>query len=591
MCGIAGIAGLENSDHARETVAAMTRAVKHRGPDADGIAVFDGAALGQARLSIIDLSAAADQPMADSANRFIITFNGEIYNYREIRERLHDYPFRTNSDTETILAAYRHFGPECLQMLNGMFALAIWDREKRVLFAARDRLGVKPFYYSHRAGVFAFASEIRALLPGIGERKKLPAGSYAYFSDGELSVKRYWSAAGNPDPIEETDAASVGERVLGLLRQSVKRRLVSDVGVGAFLSGGIDSSAIVALMAETSPDPVHTFSVTFEEPEYDESTHSDTVAAKFGTSHTSVRLTADDFLAALPAALAAADSPSGDGLNTFVVSRATREAGLKVAMSGVGGDELFAGYPNFLQWLRYREGAVSRAPAVLRRAAGSILSRSSDSKFQRIGSILGSNDASIAGFYPRTRQILADRIVEGLTGTRGPTVESIAGRLSAEADEIGRFPLLSQFSIAELTGYTQNVLLKDADQFSMASALEVREPFFDFELVEYVLRIPDRFKYPVYPKKLLVEALAPRLPDSIVHRKKMGFVLPFDRWMRTGLREFCEERLANLSNFLEPKSVERLWRDFLGNRSGVLWSHVWHLVVLSDWLNRHGVRD
>ncbi len=615
MCGIAGIVGLSSTDQAKETIAEMNGRLRHRGPDADGRFVSDGIALGHLRLSIIDLSEAANQPMRDLSNRFIITFNGEIYNYLEVRAKLAGYEFRTNSDTETILAAYAKFGPDCLSLLNGMFALAIWDTERRELFIARDRLGVKPLYYFERDGVLYFASEIRALLAsGAVPRKidgralrdylqfqsvyapativdgvrQLPAGSFARFADGRLEIAKYWSIDADPAPVEERTEAEVQARIRELLHRSVERRLVSDVKLGAFLSGGIDSSAVVALMSEISPSPVSTFSVNFAEKEFDESVHAELIASKFKTDHTSIRLGAADFLDRLPDALAAADSPSGDGLNTYVVSKATREAGLKVALSGVGGDELFAGYPNFLNWLRFRKGPVSRAPRVLRKAAGAVLAQSANSKYQRLGSLLSASSTAISEFYPRTREVLSEHIVDELAGTSDIS-STIKGDLERRAEKISGFPLLSQFSIAELVGYTQNVLLKDADQFSMASALEVREPFFDYELVEYVLRVPDTFKYPSYPKKLLVESLAPLLPDSIVHRKKMGFVLPWEQWMRGELRAFCGERIGAIAGrgIVDGARLNRLWSDFLERRSGVLWSHLWHIVVLAEWLEQN----
>ncbi len=615
MCGIAGLAGQIDPEIAGTAIDAMTGRLSHRGPDAAGRFVDAGIALGHRRLSIIDLSESANQPMSDAGNRFIITFNGEIYNFGEVRGRLDGYPFRTASDTETILAAYERFGSDCLGMLNGMFAFAIWDRRKRELFLARDRMGVKPLYYMVAGAKLVFASEIRAVLAsGMAERRidraglrdylafqsvyspgtivegirQLPAGTFATFNDDGLRIARYWSIDGRRDANPETSEAAVRERVRELLENSVRRRMISDVRLGAFLSGGIDSSAVVALMSKLSDSPVSTFSVNFEEKEFDESVHAETIAKKFGTDHQSVRLRAGDFLESLPDALASADSPSGDGVNTYVVSKATRAAGLKVALSGVGGDELFAGYPNFMNWFKFRRGTIARTPRIVRRAAGAVLALSANSKYQRIGAVLEAGNG-IEDFYPRTRQVLSDRLITELEG-ESPDDLNIRRELAGRAGAIAGFPLLSQFSIAEFLGYTQNVLLKDADQFSMASALEVREPFFDYELVEYVLGVPDEFKYPSTPKRLLVESLAPLLPDSIVHRPKMGFVLPWDKWMRSELRGFCEARITSLAHraLLDPKRLARLWEDFSQRRSGVLWSHVWHLVVLSDWLDANG---
>ncbi|MGD9561126.1 MAG: asparagine synthase (glutamine-hydrolyzing) [Pyrinomonadaceae bacterium] len=613
MCGIAGIVGLENRQEAAKKIRDMSRSLDHRGPDADGHFVADGVALGHRRLSIIDLSEAANQPMFDPTGRFAIILNGEIYNYKEVKSGVPDYPYSTESDTEAILAAYIKHGPACLSLLNGMFAFAVWDAERREVFAARDRLGVKPFYYSVTAeGVFVFASEIRAILSsGLVPRKidphglydyvmyqsvyaprtivegisQLPAGNYAIFADGDLRIKPYWrieAAAG--DTLDESEA-DVRKKVRSLLLDSVEMRMISDVRLGAFLSGGIDSSTVVGLMSEVSAEPVETFSVTFAEKQFDESRYSGLVAKRFNTRHTSIELTAEDFLAQLPEGLSCMDSPSGDGLNTFVVSRATRDAGIKVALSGIGGDEVFAGYRTFKLWAKLRSSALKYLPASVRSAAGAVAAFSGQSRRQRLGDVLAAPTFDLADVYPMFRQVLSQRSVTRLCKSNGHK-SGIQAALDERANEVGEFPILSQFSIAELLGYTQNVLLKDTDQFSMASALEVREPFLDYKLIEYVLRIPDEIKFPAYPKRLLVESVAPLLPDEIVHRKKMGFVLPWQQWMRGELREFCRTRIDALGarGIVDGAHIERLWSSFEAGSGGVLWSHLWHLVVLEDWL-------
>jgi len=616
MCGIAGIIGLKDTVAAESKIRSMNESLKHRGPDADGVFVEQGAALGHLRLSIIDLSDSANQPFFDQSKRFCIVFNGEIYNYREVRAIVKDYPYKTNSDTEVILAAYIKYGAECLSMLNGMFAFAIWDTKRRELFVARDRLGVKPFYYSLTAdGVFVFASEIRALLNSqliprklnkqgifdylmhqsvyspetiVENIRQLPAGDFGVFADGNLTTRSYWKIENSVSDILAASDADIRKNIKNLLLNSVEQRMISDVRLGAFLSGGIDSSAIVALMSEVSDRPVETFSVTFGEKEYDESKYSNIVAEKFKTAHTNVFLTAADFLDALPEALRAVDSPSGDGLNTYVVSRATRRSGIKVALSGLGGDELFAGYHNFVQWFKTRRGFLPHIPYFLRKTFAAPLRSSSNSKYQRMANVISAENINLTSIYPMFRQVMSQQSVDELyrNGSHQVSIEKILKGIEAE---IENFPLLSQFTIAELLGYTQNVLLKDTDQFSMASALEVREPFFDYKLVEYVLRIPDRLKYPKYPKSLLVEALAPLLPDEIVHRPKMGFVLPYDKWMRHELKEFCGSRLENLAarKILDPDRLLQKWSDFQNRRNGVLWSHLWHLVVLTEWLENN----
>ena len=594
----------------------MTESLKHRGPDATGVFVDDEIALGHLRLSIIDLSETANQPFFDTTNRYSITFNGEIYNFQEVKKLLPEYSFRTDSDTEVIIAAYAKYGADCLPLLNGMFAFAIWDRVLGELFVARDRLGVKPLYYAQNSdGTFVFASEIRAILNSeLIPRKlnkyglydylmyqsvyapetiveniyQLPAGEFGIFSDGEFTKKPYWRIEEKHLEKFSDDTETVKKNVKDLLLKSVERRMISDVRLGAFLSGGIDSSAIVALMSEISEQPINTFSVNFGEKEFDESLFSNLIAEKYKTNHTSVRLTAEDFLAELPNALKAADSPSGDGINTYVVSKATKKSGITVALSGLGGDELFAGYPNFLNWVKTRNSILTRIPSVFRKPFAAAIGTSNNSKYQRIADILSVDKVNISGVYPMFRQVMSQQTV-GDFYKNGHYEISIQKILKKKESEIEEFPLLSQFSIAELLGYTQNVLLKDTDQFSMASALEVREPFFDYKLVEYVLQIPDRIKYPKYPKSLLVEALYPMLPDKVVYRPKMGFVLPFERWMRGELKEFCQNRLENLAGrgiFNSDKLLKK-WDDFQKGSNGVLWSHLWHLVVLTEWLENN----
>ena len=353
----------------------MTDRLSHRGPDAEGFFLSDQAALGHRRLSIIDLSDTANQPIFDASGRYAIILNGEIYNYRDVKAAvLPDYPYKTKGDAEAVLAAYLRYGAKCLDMLNGMFAFAIWDDELKEMFVARDRLGVKPLYYSHTdSGALVFASEIRAILATdlvprrlnqaalheylqyqsvysprtiVENIHQLSAGTYGILRNGDFSITPYWQIDKTQADIS-SDRNAIVRDIGALFRQSIERRMVSDVPVGAFLSGGIDSSAVVAMMAEVSDQPVNTFSVVFDEKLFDESRYSSLIAKKFRTHHTRIDLRADDFLAELPNTLKAVDSPSGDGLNTYVVSKVTRQSGIKVALSGLGGDELFAGYHYF----------------------------------------------------------------------------------------------------------------------------------------------------------------------------------------------------------------------------------------------------
>jgi asparagine synthase (glutamine-hydrolysing) len=615
MCGIAGIAGLNDRNAVEAAIHKMTDRLAHRGPDADGFFVTDTAALGHRRLSIIDLSDAANQPLYDRSGRYGIILNGEIYNYREVKATLPDYPYKTNGDSEVILAAYLKHGRECLSVLNGMFAFAIWDDELKEMFIARDRLGVKPLYYSQmKPGALLFASEIRAILEAdLVPRKlntaavfeylmyqsvysprtiveniyQLPAGTYGIYKDSKLSIKPYWQVENAAANVPEERPAALRD-IRELFLRSVERRMVSDVPVGAFLSGGIDSSAVVAMMAEVSGQPVNTFSVVFDECEFDESRYSSLVAKKFNTRHKSIHLKPHDLLAELPNALTAVDSPSGDGLNTYVVSKVTKQAGIKVALSGLGGDELFAGYHYFRQWLDLKHGLLPRLPSIGRRMAAGVLAATGRSKFQRMADILAADEIDLAAVYPRTRQVMSHRMAVAYK-KNGYSSDPLQLMLSEKAERVESFPLLSQFTIAELVGYTQNVLLKDIDQFSMASALEVREPFFDYQLIEYVLGVPDEFKLTSRPKSLLVDALGEALPGEIVDRKKMGFVLPFAKWMRHELRDFCSARIRGLAErgLVNSDMLLDRWSRFERGSGDVRWSELWHLVVLTEWLENN----
>lgn len=611
MCGIAGIADFEKRSEIRTATSRMTAALSHRGPDASGLwTEGQVVALGHRRLSIIDLSEAANQPMTDASGRYVIVFNGELYNFKEVRTRLAAYPFRTHSDTEVLLAAYISWGEDCLAAFNGMFAFAIWDKVEQKLFMARDRLGIKPFYYAQQEGRFLFASEMRALLAsGLVEKKLSARGLASYFSfqtvhpphtivenisqlrPGELAVwqngalrkHQYWKPAPKEGRTSD-DYETTKKQVRRLLTAAVERRLVSDVPLGAFLSGGIDSSAVVALMAEVSEQPISTFSIVFDEKRFDESEFSQLIARRYNTRHHPILLKPEDFLASLPEALAAMDAPSGDAVNTYVVSKYTKQAGITVALSGLGGDELFMGYPFYDQCLRIKNNPVLWSmPRFVRKglaaASGVFLKSHQQAKFAEMAA---APKASIQNIYPTFRKILTAAEIRAL-GLGAPPIcdlgEQLAGMNGASE--------YSQLTIADIACYTQDVLLRDTDQMSMAHALEVRVPFFDHELIEYILGVPDAMKFdPSYPKKLLVESLKPLIPYEIVFRRKKGFNLPWKVWMKTELRSFCEEKLKNLRqrNLINMEVAERLWHTFLAGKNDQLWSRIWVFVVLEKWL-------
>lgn len=623
MCGIAGILYFNRQEVAPSLVKAMTDAMAHRGPDADAVYAEGPIGLGHRRLSIIDLSEAANQPFTDHSGRYIMVFNGELYNFEEVKATLPDYPYRTSSDTEALLALFTRKGPSAISAFKGMFALAIWDKEEKTLYLVRDRMGVKPLYYYAGQDKLAFASEIRGILAtGFVPRRvnetalreffsyqsvgypnvaiegieQLEAGSYLKIKEGRIEKQVYWELTDSPVDMDVTDTVAIRRRVSDLMTTSVEKRLISDVPIGAFLSGGIDSSAVVGLMAKVSTARPNTFTVGFTEKEFDESEYAAIVAKRFNTRHTNIMLQPTVFLDELENALNAMDTPSADGINTYVVSKAIRRAGMTVALSGVGGDELFAGYPFFKQYLRLQEKKKwYRGTALPRRLVAGLLAGSQSTRTQRIRQIIGADRPDISHMYPVSRQILAPALIRKLTRLGDFSLQDtdLYKALQQRQACIGKYPLLSQVSIADYLGYTQHTLLKDMDQMSMAVSLEVREPFFDHELVSFVLQIPDSVKYPTYAKSLLVESLHPLLPDEIVHRKKQGFVFPWNEWMKKELRGFCNERIERLGqrSFINGNELRQYWQRFLNNDTSIRWPELWLFVVLEHWMEKNSIES
>ena len=627
MCGIAGIFNINSVVDLDKPIQMMTDALVHRGPDSGGI-FTEGVvvAMGHRRLSIIDLSTGANQPFQDESGRFTLIFNGEIYNYLDVKPMLSGYNFKTSSDTEVILAAYLKWGTDCLRHLNGMFALAIWDKTEQKLFIARDRLGIKPLYYHLDNQRFTFASEIRSVLKSGFVKKELDKnllrdylvfqsvyapntiiknvfqlmpGEYAFVSKTGIEKTAYWCIETPQYNAEIPSEKAAQKQVKELLSASVERRMVSDVPLGAFLSGGIDSSAVVALMAQNSERPIDTFTVSFNEKQFDESKFADIISKKYQTNHTKIQLSSNDFLRELPAALDAMDAPSGDGLNTYVVSKATKNAGITVALSGLGSDELFAGYPYSRHFQRinttfrpfWNIPSGVRNPLLL--LADSVFN--SNAKTSKVLQLLHSDSPNIEEMYAHFRAVNTEGVAQSLLKNGGENFETLTIKklLKERHSDLSKLPFLSQMAVAELLGYTLNVLVKDTDQFSMASALEVREPFFDYKLVEYVLSLPDAYKYdPKTPKNLLVKALGNLLPDEIIYRPKMGFSFPWRHWILTELRPFCEKYLEKLGQFdgFNPLAVQAEWALFLSekgkNMSPV---KIWQLVVLSYWIEQNSI--
>ena len=636
MCGIAGaVGGVDVAVH--RAVRAMSNAQAHRGPDADGF--WDdldadtglGVALAHRRLSIIDLRAVANQPMRDRASGCVILFNGEIYNFRELRAQLEaeGSRFETASDTEVLLQSYVRWGSACVSRLRGMFAFAIWDPRARQLFLARDRVGIKPIYYARverpgSAPALLFASELRALLAsGLIERRLDPVGLDTYLWNGfvvgpttivrgirllppgtSLSVeldgakpeeRRYWELpSARPGT---THPEELGEA----LAEAVRIRLVADVPLGVFLSGGVDSSAVARLAAASASGPVKTFTIVLDEAEFDESVHARRVAEAIGTEHCEIRLAERRFREELPAALASLDQPTFDAINTWFVSRATREAGVTVALAGTGGDELFGGYRSFrdlpraafwsrsLGWVpeAWLRSAADAGIAVAFGRAGSIPPQT---RWGKLGDALAAR-GDLARLYQVSYALFTEAFGADLRGKLGDG-EVEAGLPRARFDELRTRargePLLHAISMLELSLFLGERLLRDTDVASMAASLEVRVPLVDHVVIERLAGVDLSERFEPLGRKALLRRLGLRgLPEPLFERPKSGFVLPIERWCRQTLRDQVEETLADRalceSVGLEPDTVRRLWRSFLEGAAGVYWSRIWALFVLIGW--------
>ena len=454
MCGISGIisSGL-SSDKIIPALQRMNKAIAHRGPDAEGIWNDDFAYLGHRRLSIIDLSDAGKQPMHSYNNRYVITYNGELYNYKELRLQLqraiqgtHEQPyfFSTQTDTEVILASYMRWGKDCLQHFNGMFAFAIYDKQEKTVFIARDRMGIKPLYYSNKNNTLIFASEIRAVLQsGLIEKnidrdslvdylqyqtvhapdtmiegvKMLMPGHFIWMQKNDVQIKPYWQIEKSINyESAEKPYGEICKDVRNLFFAAVERRLVADVPFGAFLSGGIDSSAVVGAMSQVSSQQVKTFSVIFEESAFSEAKYANIIAKKFNTDHHEIKLSPNDFLRQLPEALQAMDHPSGDGPNTYIVSRATRNAGITMALSGLGSDEIFCGYDIFKRSYKLeKQWWLNMAPRLFRVPVGLLMKNFGKTvSSQKTGEIISKPLINFVSAYPLSRQVLLDEQVKKL---------------------------------------------------------------------------------------------------------------------------------------------------------------------------------
>ncbi len=628
MCGIAGIVLRPGAGpvELRSRLAAMAAAMAHRGPDDDGVYVApDGrSGLANRRLAIRDCSPAGHMPMGSLDSGTWISYNGECYNADELRAALEreGYRFRSASDTEVLLYAHLAWGEALLGRLCGMFAFAIHTAGTAGapggLLLARDRLGVKPLYYADTPTAFVFASELKTLLAsGLVGRTLDPAALAAYLLLGSvpspLTIYRdirslepghalalnldragpprlrcYWNLPHAEH--EPLDAVAAEERTRTLLRDAVRSHLVSDVPLGAFLSGGLDSSAVVALMREATSGPIRTCSVVFEEQGYSEGTYARAMAEAVGTEHYERVLTGPEVLGELERILWAMDQPTHDGVNTYFVAQTARQAGLTVALSGLGGDELFGGYPNTFEGvprtLRAMELA-GRVPGAGALAGAAVAALPVQQRWAKVAAGVG-RPTSLASAYLVQRGLFAPAEVRALLGSdlwaaaqSFDPVRHIAERAGMGGDEVEPFGWVSR---AELGTYTLNQLLRDTDVMSMAHSLEVRVPLLDHRLVEGMLRLPTALKRRNGhgPKPLLAQAIGDLLPPLVRERRdKQGFTLPFKHWLRGPLVPRIDEWASASQGLLQPKAVQAARQRFEAGR--LHWSRLWAIAALQGW--------
>lgn len=625
MCGIAGFT--QYRADVADVPALLNRmgdAIQHRGPDASGVYIDECVALCHRRLSIIDLSEAGAQPMHSPSGRYVTVYNGEIYNFQALRVELEEegLKFRGSSDTEVLIALYEKHGPDCLQMLNGMFALAIWDTREQVLFLARDRLGKKPLYYYRKGERFLFASEIKSILCAEGIDRtirndavqdyffyqyvpdpktifnsvhKLPPGHWMTIGRDGVKLQRYWDVSfakehgGTREQIES--------ELIELLDDSVRIRMISDVPLGAFLSGGVDSSAVVGFMAGNSPQPVTTCAIGFNNEKFDEVAYAANVARQFDTNHR--ELTVQENVEANLVSIATYfDEPFADPsfVPTFYVSKLARSM-VTVALAGDGGDENFAGYSKYLD--DQRENRLRRfVPGAIPRALMGTLSRllvnNPVSQLRRGSSLLNSlSEDAAGGFFLSNsffREHLWDQLVAGQFAreTAGYDSAQITRDYYHAADTDDH---LSRLLYTDLKCYLPGDILVKVDRMSMANSLETRAPLLDYRMVEYAATLPSAVKLrDGEGKSILKTSLEGHLTNDTLYRKKMGFSVPLAGWLRHEIFAVAEKYLLTenngLSNFFNSSAIRGLWLDHQSGRRDFS-QELWSLLVFEIWWQQY----
>lgn len=621
MCGIAGFISPEKNDLTIDRGALLGRmceAIAHRGPDDQGTVVMDRAALGMRRLAIIDL-VTGHQPMFSDDKRYAIVFNGEIYNYRELKADLESrgFRFQSNSDTETILHAFEAYGVDCVQHLRGMFAFAIWDSVEEELFLARDRVGKKPLFYSLLSdGTFVFGSEIKSILlhPKIRKEldtkaldsyltfgyvpesqcifkdfRKVQPGCFLRFSNGKIAEDRYWSFPMSHDSGNTSDQLVAELRET--LEEAVRIRMISDVPLGAFLSGGVDSSAVVGLMSRISPEPVKTFSIGFNEDTFSELKYARIAAGHFGTDHHEFMVT-PDLVSIVDDLVWHFDEPFADpsSLPTFMVSKLAREH-VTVVLSGDGGDELFAGYSRYLTYLS--RSWSDRLPQPVKQICAKLADAAPEKfpgkyflnnlSFDPVGRYI-----DLVSHFNRQRRekLYSSGSLERLSGSFA-FGESEFARI--ESEQFNEDPLGHLLQLDSVTYLPSDVMVK-VDRMSMASSLEARAPLLDHKLIELAARIPTRFKLENgETKAIFKKAISGLAPDEILYRQKQGFGVPIVEWINRELHDRIRETLLDgraTREYFNVEYIELLLNEHKERRRDHAYS-LWLLFMLELWVDRY----
>jgi len=630
MCGICGIAGPPGREPSGELVERMCAAITHRGPDDMGRLLLDGVGLGMRRLSIIDLEG-GHQPIHNEDESAWIVFNGELYNYRALRETLiaAGHKMYTLSDTEVVLHAHEEWGDDFLARLNGMFGLAIWDRRRRRLLLARDRMGIKPLHFLETGGRLLFGSELKAILadPDVlrevdpaalrdylsleyvptpvsmlrGFRKLPPGHLLTWTADAGARVRPYWEPdlTASESAVEPVDLDACAADLRAVLRESVRKELVADVPIGVFLSGGVDSSAVAAMMAELTPGNVNSFSIGFSDPSFDESSHARLVARHLGTNHRELILEPHMLFDLVPEITEKLDEPMADAsiVPTYLLSRFTREH-VKVALGGDGGDELFAGYPTVLAhrlagYYRLLPGPIRAGliPAVVDRLPVSMNNIIFDFKPRRFVAGAG---RGVGDRHRRWMGSFAPEAVDGLLTADALAEAAHSADPDMVAEHVSRQALrdpLNQVLYLDMKLYLENDILVKLDRASMMNSLEARVPLLNVDFVEHVTRLPMTLKLRrLRSKFILKRALRGVLPDSILDRPKKGFGIPVAKWFRGPLRELLLDTLAGdkiaRQGFFRPEVVESLLAEHLaGHRDRR--KELWTLFIFQRWYDAY----